>query len=320
MRTARLIVVGLVVAVLAAVIAQYVQPGSLGAGFGAGKPKSEVVIAARQLPAGHRLAEEDLAREPLTTASEASGGYTMTSAIVGRTLTVPLEKGQLVRESDLAARGSGAAIASQLPPGQRAIAVTLRDTGAGVVLYPGAFVDVLATIDRPARAGAGRDTVTRTVLERARVLAVNQEAVGARPSLDDAAKRAPATALRKLTVTLAATPEQAAQLELAAARGTIGICLRSDADGDGPRTGTAIATTESLLGPEAMPEPEPAPAPPPKPVVVQAPADAAQADEVRKSPAAPARPRVWEVTVVRGEGIRKLTFPEPEPAAKPANK
>lgn len=338
MQTARLIVVGLVVAVLAAVVAHYLQPGTFSLGMGTGKPSADVIVAARDLPAGHRLAESDLAREPLTAASEASGGYTMTSAIVGRALTVPLQKGQLVREQDLAARGSGAAIASQLPPGQRAIAVTLRDTGANVVLYPGAFVDVLATMDRPSKAAGGRDPVTRTVLERARVLAVNQEAVGTRPAPDDASRRpgSSSATLKRLTVTLAVTPEQATQLELASARGVIGVCLRSDDDGAGPVMGTSFATTESVLGPDAMPEPaEPPAEPPSKPAVAVAPAppvsqqpeaapeqesagDGATPERLKAMPATAPRPRVWEVIVVRNDGVKKHTFPQPDPPANPA--
>lgn len=340
MRTARLIVVGLVVAVIAAVVAHYLQPGAFSLALGPGKPTAEVIVAARDLPAGHRLAEPDLAREPLTAASEASGGYTMTSAIVGRALTVPMQKGQLIREQDLAARGSGAAIASQLPPGQRAIAVTLRDTGANVVLYPGAFVDVLATMDRPTKAGGGRDPVTRTVLERARVLAVNQEAIGTRPAVEEAPRRGSASSatLKRLTVTLAVTPEQAAQLELASARGVIGVCLRSDQDGAGPVMGTTFATTESVLGPDAMPDPpehsdkpaavvavvpEAAPAPAAEPQTGTD-ADPEQTmdgpepapERQRPVPTGAPKPRVWEVIVVRNDGTKKHTFPQPDAPAK----
>ena len=78
-----------------------------------------------------------------------------------------------------------------------------------------------------------------------RVLAVNDETVGGKPNETDDRRNA---SQRKLSVTPAVTPEQAAQIELASARGTIGITLRSDDDANPDLGQFATATTKSLMG------------------------------------------------------------------------
>ncbi len=211
---------------------------------GKGSGQSEMIVTSRDLAAGTQIIAEDLAAVPAK--GNVKNGISSRSALVGRTLVVPMQKGQMFREEDLIQQGSGAMIASQLPAGFRAITVVLHDTSPGVVLYPGALVDLLATMEMPAAGNAPKETITRTVLERIRVLAVNDEAVGIKPNETTASERR--VNQRRLSVTLAVTPEQAAQVELASVRGTIGITLRSDADKFNDPNNFAVATTKSLLG------------------------------------------------------------------------
>ena len=233
--------IGLVMAVVAALLSIMMQ--NL---FSAGKGSvaSEMIVTARNLPAGTQLVAEDLKTMPAK--GNVNNAISSRSALVGRILVVPMQTGQMFREEDLIQQGSGAMIASQLPAGYRAITVVLNDTSPGVVLYPGALVDLLATMEMPAVANTPKETITRTVLERIRVLAVNDEAVGIKPNETTASERR--INQRRLSVTLAVTPEQAAQVELAGVRGTIGITLRSDADKLTDPTNYAVATTRSLLG------------------------------------------------------------------------
>ena len=233
--------IGLVMAVVAALLSIMMQ--NL---FSAGKGSVpiEMIVTARDIPAGTQLVAEDLTTMPAK--GNVKNAISSRSALVGRTLVVPMQKGQMFREEDLIQQGSGAMIASQLPAGYRAITVVLHDTAPGVVLYPGALVDLLATMEMPAAANTPKETITRTVLERIRVLAVNDEAVGIKPNETTASERR--VNQRRLSVTLAVTPEQAAQVELASVRGTIGITLRSDADKLTDPNNFAVATTKSLLG------------------------------------------------------------------------
>ena len=321
MKTSRLILVGLAMAVVAAMVTLFAQSLLEGDGTPLRSGPGELVVAARPLPAGQRLKAEDLATAPSPGPSTARTAFASTTSVIGRTLIVNLEQGQVLREEDLADRGSGAAIASQLAPGLRAITITLRDAGPEVVLYPGAVVDVLATVEAPSRGGA-RESVTRTLVEGVRVVAVNDEAVGGRTA--DAGDRR--TSPRRPTVTVAVTPEQAAQVELASSRGTIGVTLRSSAEPTGQPGSNAIATTQSLLGLSTEP---PAAAPKVAPTA-DTPKDAAEKPSDRPAvpaatpsaaPAAPVaaeKPKTWEVKVFRGKDSTSHTFPE-KPASGATN-
>jgi len=318
MKTSRLIVVGFAMAVVAAVVTMFAQSLLEGEGMPRRSGPTELVVAARPLPVGTRLKAEDLQLAASPGPSTARTAFSSSTSVIGRTLIMTLEKGQVLREEDLADRGSGAAIASQLPSGFRAITVTLRDAGPEVVLYPGALVDVLATVEVPGRTG-GRESVTRTLVEGVRVVAVNDEAVGGRTA-ESSDRR---TTTRRPTVTIAVTPDQAAQVELASSRGTIGVTLRSSDDQTTAAGPGAIATTQSLLGMVNEPAPAPKPAETPKEPVerpaekpVEKPAEkpaekpvAAPVPQVL--PAAPEKPKTWEVKVIRG-GKESTTHPFPE--------
>jgi Flp pilus assembly protein CpaB len=207
---------------------------------------------------------------------------------LGRILAASPRKGQVIRDSDLAPQTSGEAIANQLPPGYRAITVTLRDNGPAVSLFPGAVVDVLATIEVQGPGNSQREMVTRTVLERGRVLAVNDEALGMKAPANTAASAIDRrTSTRKMTVTLAATPEQASAVEFASARGTIGIAVRADDDGT-----TAAATA-----------PAPAPATPATGAQPAAPAAPAAAAASGSSSS-----QTWDVLVIRGKDTERHSF------------
>ncbi|NBX26595.1 MAG: hypothetical protein EBQ99_11220, partial [Planctomycetes bacterium] len=106
------------------------------------------LVATSDLAAGHRIAASDVAPSPNWKATEDEVAA-VTRAVIGRALANSLVKGQVLQETDLAARGSGPALVGQIPPGSRAITVMLREAGPGVVLFPGATVDVLATVEVP---------------------------------------------------------------------------------------------------------------------------------------------------------------------------
>lgn len=324
----KILIAGIVAAALSAALAVALQMTLSGSAVSGTQVRSSAncVTAARDLPAGHRIAESDL--EVVEMGARPTGELLVGSRAlaVGRTTAVALAKGQAIRSGDLVTPGSGAAIASQLAHGMRAITVSLRDTGPEVVLYPGALVDMLATLERPGSAPSQRESVTVTLLEAVRVLAVNDEAVGTRVAPEAAGDRRPAS--RRLTVTLAVTPAQAAQLELASARGTIGITLRPDDAGLTTGDAVATATTLSLLG---LPESARG-AQEPRSAAAQkgAGSTASLGDSEPRAAAADAPPatperRIWRVTVIRGESTvthqladtASPTGPAQSPKARP---
>lgn len=251
-----------------------------------------VGVAARSMPAGYRMSASDL--EPIEV-DEDDGARSPTDkvpmpAAVGRVLAKAVSAGERIRASDLLPRTAGERIARQLPAGYRAISVSLRDGVPTVALYPGAMVDVLSTIDVPSAAGSAKEAVTRTVVERARVLAVNDEAIGTKPDTSASAER---RATRRTTVTLAVTPEQAAQLEFASAKGSIGVTLRAEDDLTPSAEATATARKSS---------------PPP---AAQGPAADPKSQRTSATPPLDAM-RPWEVTLIRGAGdSERVAFPPP---------
>jgi Flp pilus assembly protein CpaB len=222
-------------------------------------------------------------------------------AMVAAVLTYALQSmfggngaaGPGARQSNGARRGGaapGAAMASKLPAGYRAITVGLRDAGSGAFLYPGALVDLLATIEGQGRGGNQRETMTVTFMQAVRVLAVNQETSESSSAASGDARRS----ANRFTVTLAVTPQQAAEVEYASARGAIGVSLRPDQDADSERGRLAAATARSLMpgAPEAAPS--------------------ASAGDPAAVPAADTgSPWMWSVTVIRGDSTTRHDFPAP---------
>ena len=242
MKTMTLLILGLGAAFAASALVGLMRFEFMGSGSDQ-RPAVELVTAVTDLPAGHRLTLEDLKSVPVAAEDADDASMRSLNTAVGRTLIVPMVRGQLLRPDDLAAPGTGAAIASQLEPDERAITVTLRDVGTGVVLYPGGFVDVLATVQAEMGRNERPRTMTKTVLEARRILAVNDEVVGGR-TMDANGRGA---ARRQLTVTLAVTPLEARQVALAREEGVIGIVLRPTDDDGSVARGDEVVTTDSLL-------------------------------------------------------------------------
>ena len=283
MQRNRLLFLGIVAAVATWILVDGIQ-NYLSDGSDRRKSGQPIGIASKDLSAGHRLVAADFDAEAAGTKSDPS----RPQRGLGRILAASPRKGQVIRDSDLAPQTSGEAIANQLPPGYRAITVTLRDNGPAVSLFPGAVVDVLATIEVQGPGNSQREMVTRTVLERGRVLAVNDDALGMKAPANTAASAIDRrTSTRKMTVTLAATPEQASAVEFASARGTIGIAVRADDDGT-----TAAATA-----------PAPAPATPATDAQPAAPAAPAAAAASGSSSS-----QTWDVLVIRGKDTERHSF------------
>lgn len=232
MEKRRIIMLGITLAIATWMLADLLLPRL---GFMNPKPEGALVgIAVRDMAAGHKVRSDDV--EPLPEAQRPKPGPNGEPAphdepaAVGRVLARSIAAGEDIRSGDLVPRAAGERIARQLPAGYRAITVILRDSASTVSLYPGASVDVLSTVDTGSAPGQARDTVTRVLVQRARVLAVNEDTGAARSASTQASADGTRTPSRRPTVTLAVTPEQAAQIEFASAKGTVGVVLRSEED------------------------------------------------------------------------------------------
>jgi pilus assembly protein CpaB len=153
----------------------------------------DVLVARRPLPAGRRLAADDLAVRRVPEQYAPAGGAAVPELVLGQKLAVTVPAGAPVGEYLLA---SAPATGPPVRRGERAIEVVAA--GSPALVVPGARVDVLVTRDR----GAGGPGSTELALEDVEVLA-------ARSARDDAGP--------KVAATLRVTVRQAVYLAAAGA-------------------------------------------------------------------------------------------------------
>ena len=156
-----------------------------------------VVTATRAVEVGSVVSAADVTVRSMPAAFLPEGALAATSAVVGRTVVVPLFRGVAVVAGNLAPEGLEG-LAALLPAGTRAVAVPSGP--ASVALRRGDRVDVLATFDPPP---AG-EAPTFPVAEAALVVDVGPEAVAVAVDRDEATRVAYAAAAGVVTLTLTA--------------------------------------------------------------------------------------------------------------------
>lgn len=145
--------------------------------------------------------------------------------IIGRTLRVPLAKGEAFTPTSFYPEGMGPSVAERLKPGYRAATVPLENSAAELsVVTPGTMVDIVFRTNRDAVQNMPETTVN--LLENVEVLAVGSETFqGARPL---AVGRMESTF--KTNVTLAVSPQQVSALKVVEGRGTMSLVARNPQD------------------------------------------------------------------------------------------
>ncbi len=206
-------------------------------------PMGEVVVARQAIPAGTVLNGEMLTLQVLPKEYLPPYAITEIQQAQGKVTTVPLAAGEPVLETKVAAPGYGKVLAYRIPPGKRAVTLRVNEvTGVAGFLRPGDRVDVLATLPREV-AGEEKTVLVAGNLE---ILAVAQSTEG---------KEEPVPLEALTSVTLAATPEQAAVLTLAEERGSLRMLLRPVVEEE--RHGSVEVTGEFFQHPEELPVFEP---------------------------------------------------------------
>jgi pilus assembly protein CpaB len=170
-RRRALLLLGLAI-VLGALAASSVshREGALRAELG---PLTDVVVARRDLAAGHVLALADLGARRVPARYAPPGGPAFAAALAGQRLAVPVPSGGSVTGALLVRRSTSPTAA--LHPGQRAVDVVA--TGSARAVVADARVDVLVTTERRDR----EPGVSRLALQDVAVLAAR-----ALPAGDDA--------------------------------------------------------------------------------------------------------------------------------------
>lgn len=207
---------------------------------------SKVVVAAKDLDLGTRLAPELLKTVDWPTASLPEGAIQDPKTLDTRVIKTSLLRGEPVMEAKLAPLGAKGGLSAVIGEGKRAITVRVNDViGVAGFALPGNYVDIIVnTEDETVKTEAMNKTVSKIVLEQILVLAVAQEA-----SRDETKPRV------VNAVTLEVTPEQAEKLDLARSVGTLSLVLRNQVDTS--PVDTTGATKQNLLkGAEAPQTPE----------------------------------------------------------------
>ena len=274
------LVVGLLVAlVFGLVAARYVYIQLRNARMAAGKVSvvtGRIVVAAKPILLGERLNPSNLREIPWPEASRPTGSFGRVEDCMDRALITPVVENELILEDKLAPKEAGGGLSVAIPQGTRAISVRVDDVVAvaGFVV-PGTMVDVLVT-----GSTAGGDSVTRTILQDLRVLAVGQKSEADREGK-------PQT---YTVVTLLVNPEEAEKVTMASTEGKIHLALRNTIDTK--EVNPPVVSRTSLF----------AGAPPPKPE--------AATHKVRReaAPPAPKPPEPYLIDVIRGDKKETQSF------------
>lgn len=181
----------------------------------------DVVIAAKDIPAGSTLNEELLKNGTVKAirwpkASVPAGSFSKTTQIVGKVNRVKIIANEPILESRLS--GEGAGLTVRLEAGKRAMAVRVDEIiGVSGFIVPDDRVDVIVTTTPPGGSEAAR--VSKIVLQNKRVLSVAQstEQKDGKPQV-------------ARSITLEVTPEDAEKLSLAYQEGPIVLALRGVGD------------------------------------------------------------------------------------------
>jgi pilus assembly protein CpaB len=181
-----------------------------------------VLVAAKPLPAGHFIKDEDLKWQSwpddnLSPTYLLQGAIT-TDAIVGSVARAGIAAGEPITDERIVKKGDRGFLAAIVTPGYRAITVTMTsNAGLSGLVIPGDRIDVLLTVTAPNETKDAPDRkFTETVMQDIRVLAVDQRISD---QSDDS--------VMARTATLEVTPKQAEMVTLMQELGKMSMTLRS---------------------------------------------------------------------------------------------
>jgi pilus assembly protein CpaB len=275
---------------------------------------AQVIVAKRPLQPGQALHADDLMTGEVSANSIPDGAFTAASDLDGRVVLVAMGKGQPIVQNLLAPQGMGSGLQALVPPGMRAITVSVDEfSGVGGMLLPGCRVDVLSTFQNENTGGH----VARTIVQNVKVQAVGQRVTAGDPpppqnggaGSDGQPPQPPSR-----SVTLLATPEEAEAIELAAATGRPRLVLRSSGDTDTEaRSGVSALDLSGKPNPPTpifLPPP-PATAPVAKVDPFATPDGPTTQAVTGPPPAGPPPMQTRTITVIRGGQESTVTFQVP---------
>ena len=309
---AGLMVLGVVAAGCAAALVASLRGESLLArGQSETEEDVQVVVVTKDLPAMSIIDEQALASKTMRSTELPSGCFTQTAGLIGRPLSVPVKKGQILTRKNFS---SETPIASILPEGMRAVSVSLPRSDV-IIMTPGSIVDVLVSFKIPSNTKSRREeAVAMTLLQSVEILAIDGRSVLADEEKET--KKRTMRAANNPVVTLMVDSNQAKVLQLAKKHGTVTLALRNPLDAQPVTTDLThlSALSDEYSGLLAMVASAQALSTTP-----QGASDSAAQDDVSnvQTVRTPSR-TIWEVEVNRGGAVEKRVFSLPGDRQKPS--
>jgi pilus assembly protein CpaB len=236
-----------------------------------------VLVAARALPSGHLLTDDDV-RWQAWPDDDVAGSYILkpgkpADGLAGAVVREAIAAGEPITGERLIRRGDHGFLAAFLAPGRRAITIAIAANPLlNGLVGPGDRVDLIRTMPPPTQVGQRKPKppVSETLLHDVKLLALDQR-------LDDH----PGDFPTPHTATLEVTPKQAEMIALAADHAKFSLSLRSN---------TVPEASEDEPGPLAWDDTPEAPLAPP----------------LRTEPVAGGK-----VSIIRGGSVSELDFAHP---------
>ena len=221
-----------------------------------------VLAAARALPVGTLLGEDDLSGRTLDREAIRSGHIVVgegedagAGTLRGYAVREALAAGEPLTWSAVIGPGQRGFLAAVLRPGMRAVTVRVgKATGHAGLIDPGDRVDVILTADLQ---GGDREglSLSRTILEDVRVVAVDRR-IGNGPGSPEGGEERERTEVT--TTTLEVSPAQGDRLVLGERKGEISLAVRSLATAATPPASSVAVDLHELLLPPVADVPAPA--------------------------------------------------------------
>lgn len=200
----------------------------------------QLLVASQPLAFGTVLTPQNTKLVGWPASSVPQGAFKTSIGVVNnprgpRVALRPIAVGEPILASKISGDDGRASISALLPEGMRAVAVRVDDVaGVAGMIAPGDIVDVLLTRQMAGEGADRGDQVTDIILEKIRVIAIDQKA--------DESKTEPQLAK---TATLEVDPVSAQKLALAQRVGALSLALRNVTSIE---DGANMSITQSDLG------------------------------------------------------------------------
>lgn len=224
-----LIILGIVAATAAAMFTATLSAGRIGDALSREVPDITILVAAEDLALMTPLRADDIVEKTIQPSEAPANHFTDSSQIIGKRISAEMFVGQAFTRGSFPHEGSGAQLASQIPPGKRAVNIQIASyESLGGLLYPGAHVDVIASFRVKGRDDGS--AISTTLLQDIQVLAVANELIGDNSIIEDKEANLKNKVSKQPSVTLLLTTKEVEALQLAMKFGQISLSMRNPGD------------------------------------------------------------------------------------------